>query len=212
MAGTKKKFVEIDIIADTVCPWCFVGKRNLDKALEEGNDRYEFVLRWHPFQIDPEVPKEGTYKREFYDTKMSADVAEVFNSRMADIFSSHDMTYKIDGLTGNSIESHRLIYFAGLQDRDKQHDLVDEICLGYFTDGRFIGDRDYLLECAEKIEIEGAEEFLDDPNKELTEVKEELKKYSEVKGIPYFVINGKEEFAGAQPTEVFLAAFEAATK
>ncbi|KAL6287686.1 hypothetical protein ACE6H2_012076 [Prunus campanulata] len=155
MAGTKKKFVEIDIIADTVCPWCFVGKRNLDKALEEGNDRYEFELRWHPFQIDPEVPKEGTYKREFYDTKMSADVAE---------------------------------------DRDKQHDLVDEICLGYFTDGRFIGDRNYLLECAEKIEIEGAEEFLDDPNKGLTE------------------INGKEEFAGAQPTEVFLAAFEAATK
>lgn len=85
MAGIKKKLVEIDIIADTVCPWCFVGKRNLDKALVEGNDRYEFELRWHPFRIDPEVPKEGIYKKEFYDTKMGADVAEVFETRMADV-------------------------------------------------------------------------------------------------------------------------------
>ncbi|ONI18947.1 hypothetical protein PRUPE_3G249100 [Prunus persica] len=175
MAGgsAAKKLIQIDIVSDTVCPWCFVGKKNLDKALEASRDRYDF-----------------------------------------EIFRGHGLEYNLSGLTGNTLDSHRLIYFAGLQGHEKQHELVGELFLGYFTQEKYIGDREFLLESARKIGVEGAAEFLEDPNNGLNEVNEELKKYTkDINGVPHFLINnGKQELSGGQPPEVFLRAFEAATK
>ncbi|KAJ0042914.1 hypothetical protein Pint_18947 [Pistacia integerrima] len=112
---------------------------------------------------------------------------------------------------GSTLDSHRLIYFAGQQDLDKQHKLVEELCLGYFTQGKYIGDREFLVESAKKVGVEGAAEFLEDPNNGLKEVKEELEKYSSrITGVPHYVINGKHELSGGQPPEVFLSAFQAA--
>ncbi|XP_062009749.1 uncharacterized protein LOC133726252 [Rosa rugosa] len=215
-SGTKpaKKLVEIDIISDTVCPWCFVGKRNLDKAVEASNGRYDFRIRWHPYQLNPNAPKEGLDKRKYYEQKFGSDMSAKMGNRMSEIFRSHGLEYDLSGLTGNTLDSHRLIYFAGQQDLAKQHDLVGELFLGYFTQAKYIGDREYLLECARKVGVEGAAEFLEDPNNGLNEVKEDLNKYSgSINGVPHFVINnGKQALSGAQPPEIFLKAFEVVTK
>lgn len=205
-----KKLIRIDISSDTVCPWCFVGKKNLDRAIASSQNQYEFELRWHPFFLDPSAPKEGVNKREFYRNKFGPRF-EQLASRMAEIFAGLGMEYDLDGLTGNTLDSHRLLYLAGIQGLDKQHDLAEELFLGYFTQGKYIGDREFLIESARKVGIEGAAAFLDDPNNGLNEVNEELQQYSsQISGVPNYVINGKFQINGGQPTENFLKAFRMA--
>ncbi|XP_021736992.1 uncharacterized protein LOC110703493 [Chenopodium quinoa] len=132
---------------------------------------------------------------------------------MTDVFRGLGLEYNIDGLTGNTLDSHRLIYYAGQQALDKQHDLVEELFLGYFTRAKYIGDREFLVESGKKVEVEGAAEFLEDPNNGLKEVMEELEKYSaDISGVPYFVINNEQKLSGGQPPEVFQRAFKLAAK
>ncbi|CAH9084365.1 unnamed protein product [Cuscuta europaea] len=130
---------------------------------------------------------------------------------MTEVFKGLGLEYDMSGLTGNTLDSHRLIYFAGQQGQDKQHNLVDELFIGYFTQGKYIGDREFLVEAAKKVGIEGAAEYLEDPHNGLKEVNEELKQYSaNISGVPHFVINGKQQLSGGQAPETFLKAFQAA--
>ncbi|KAI3747975.1 hypothetical protein L6452_10752 [Arctium lappa] len=203
-----KKLIKIDVSSDSVCPWCFVGKKNLDKAVALSKDQYDFEIKWHPFLLNPSAPKEGINKKDYYKSKFGSR-ADQMHARMAEVFKGHGLEYNLSGLTGSSLDSHRLIFFAGKQGSDKQHNLVEELFDGYFTQGKFIGDRDFLLESARKVGLEGAAEFLDDPNNGLQEVNEELGKYSaNISGVPHYVINGMHQLSGGQPAEVFLRAFQ----
>lgn len=205
-----KKRIRIDISSDSVCPWCFVGKRNLDKAISAAKDQFDFQIKWHPFFLNPSAPKEGINKKECYKNKFGSQYEQI-EARMTEVFKGLGLEYDISGLTGNTLDYHRLICFAGQQGLDTQHNLVEELFLGYFTQGKYIGDRKFLVESAKKVGIEGAAEFLEDPNNGLKEVNEELEKYSaHISGVPYYVINGKTKFSGGQPPEVFLKAFETA--
>ncbi|KAL6507382.1 hypothetical protein OROGR_023577 [Orobanche gracilis] len=209
-SSSAKKHIQIDISADTVCPWCFVGKKNLDKAIALSDDKYTFEIKWHPYMLMPSAPKEGVVKKEFYLKKFGQGAVQM-EARMTEIFKGLGMDYDTYGLTGNSLDSHRLIHLAGKQGLDKQHQLVEQLSLGYFTRGKYIGDRGFLIETAKKVGVEGATEFLEDPNNGLKEVNEDLKKYSsQITGVPHFVINGKHKLSGGQPPEGFLKAFEAA--
>ncbi|XWS36857.1 hypothetical protein CRYUN_Cryun20dG0121500 [Craigia yunnanensis] len=192
-SNTGKKLIRIDVSSDSVCPWCFVGKRNLDKAIAESKDQFEFEIKWHPFFLDPSAPKEGVNKREFYEKKFGSRVQGIL-ARMTEIFRNLGLEYDMSGLTGNTLDSHRLIYFAGKQGLDKQHNLVEELFLGYFTQGKYIGDREFLLESARKVGVEGAAEFLENPNNGVKE------------------INGKHQLSGGHQPEVFMRAFQVAAK
>ncbi|KAK8717699.1 hypothetical protein V6N13_044957 [Hibiscus sabdariffa] len=211
-SNTGKKLIRIDITSDSVCPWCFVGKRNLDKAIARSKDQFDFEIKWHPYFLDPSAPKEGVNKKEYYEKKFGSRARGIF-ARMTEIFRNIDLEYDMSGLTGSSLDSHRLIYFAGKQGLDKQHALVEEIFLGYFTQGKFVGDREFLLESARKVGVEGAAEFLENPDNGVKEVNEELEKYSaNISGVPNYVINGKHQLSGGQPPEVFLKTFQVAAK
>ncbi|KAL9297321.1 hypothetical protein ACSQ67_023217 [Phaseolus vulgaris] len=186
MSGSsEKKLVRVDVSSDTII--------------------------WHPFQLNPDAPKEGIDKREYYRRKFGSQ-SERMEARMSEVFKNVGLQYSLSGLTGNTMDSHRLIYFARQHGLDKQHDLVEELNIGYFTQGKYIGDHNFLLESAAKVGIEGAEEFLKNPNSGLREVEEELKTYSgNITGVPYYVINGNHKLSGGQPPEVFLRAFQVAT-
>ncbi|XP_058070546.1 uncharacterized protein LOC131219432 isoform X2 [Magnolia sinica] len=207
--STGKKLIQIDISSDTVCPWCFVGKMNLDKAINSSKDLFDFEVCWHPFFLDRSAPKEGIKKSEFYRKKFGNRYEQI-TSRMAEVFRGHGLEYDTSGLTGNTMDSHRLIQFAGRQGFNKQNALVQELFLNYFTQGKYIGDRQVLVEAATKVGVEGAAEFLEDPNNGVKEVEDELEKHSAViSGVPFFVINGKHKLNGAQSPEVFVGAFQA---
>ncbi|KAK6913395.1 DSBA-like thioredoxin domain [Dillenia turbinata] len=205
-----KKLIRIDVSSDSVCPWCLVGKRNLDKAIALSKERFDFEIKWHPFFVIPSMPKEGINKREFYKQKFGSR-AEQIGARMTEVFRGIGLEYNLDGLTGNTLDSHRLIYFAGQQGLDKQHNLVEELFLGYFTQAKYIGDQEFLVQCANRAGVEGAAEFLADPNNGVEEVNAELKKYSKhITGVPHYVINGKHQLSGGQPPDAFLRAFQVA--
>lgn len=185
---TQKKLIRIDASSDTVCPWCFVGKRNLNKAMDLSKDLYDFEVQWHPFFLDPAAPKEGVKKYEFYQKKFGSQTEQIM-SRMTEVFRGLGLEYDTSGLTGNTLDSHRLITFAGHQGLDKQNALVEELFLNYFTEGKYIGDRQVLVEAARKVGVERAAEFLEDPNNGVKEVNEDFEKYSAViRGVPYYVV------------------------
>lgn len=209
--NSAKKFIRIDISSDTVCPWCFVGKRNLEKAIALANDQYDFEIRWHPYLLNPSAPKEGVNKKDYYRSKFGPR-SEQMTLRMTEVFKGLGLEYNMSGVTGSSLDSHRLLYFAGQQGLDKQNNLAEELFLGYFTQGRYIGDREFLVEAARKVGVEGAADFLEDPNNGLKEVNEELQQYSSnISGVPHFVLNGKYQLSGGQPPESFIRAFQAAS-
>nr|ACG33485.1 hypothetical protein [Zea mays] len=212
-SDTGKKLIQIDVSSDTVCPWCFVGKKNLEKAMEQSRDKFDFEVRWHPFFLNPDAPKEGVRKSDFYKAKFGPVQYERVISRMAEIFRGLGLEYDMSGLTGDTMDSHRLIALAGHQGYDKQNALVGELFLYYFCEGKYIGDKQVLLDAARKVGIEGAEELFQDPTKGVDEVQEELKKYSSgISGVPHFVINDKYQLSGGQPPNVFMRAFEMAAK
>ncbi|KAG6743018.1 hypothetical protein POTOM_053963 [Populus tomentosa] len=184
--NTGKKLIRIDVSSDTI--------------------------NWHPFFLNPSAPKEGVNKLDFYREKFGSR-AEGILARMTEIFKGLGLEYNMSGLTGNTLDSHRLINFAGQQGLDKQHKLAEELFLGYFTQAKYVGDREFLLECAQKVGVEGAAKFLEDPNNGVKEVNEELEKYSaHITGVPFYVINGKQKLSGGQPPEVFQKAFEVSAK
>lgn len=207
--SASKKFIQIDVSSDTVCPWCFVGKKNLEKAMSLAKDQFNFEVKWHPFFLNPHAPKEGILKSEFYKNKFGSTQHEHIISRMREVFRGLGFEYDTAGMTGNTLDSHRLISFAANQGYEKQNALVEELFQNYFIQGKFIGDKQVLLDAAHKVGIEGAAELVNDPNKCLKEVNEELQKYSShISGVPHFVFNGSFQLSGGQPPEAFLHAFQ----
>lgn len=207
-----KPLIHIDVTSDTVCPWCFVGKRNLEKAMEASKNKYRFEVKWHAFFLNPNADKEGVDKLEYYKKKFGKDRAAAIVGNMTQVFQELELTFKIGGLTGSTLDSHRLIALAGHQGCDKQNALVEELFVNYFTQEKYIGDRQVLLEAAAKAQVDGAEAWLNDLNAGIDEIQQDLKQYGKgVTGVPYFVINGHQRLSGAQPPASFLRAFELAS-
>ncbi|KAG9439177.1 hypothetical protein H6P81_019342 [Aristolochia fimbriata] len=205
-----KKLIKIDASIDTVCPWCFMGHKNMEKAINSSRDQYDFEIRWHSFFLNPSAPKVGVVKNEYYGNRFGRAQWKQMAARMGQLFRTHGLEYDTEGLTGNTLDSHRIIQLAGTQGRDKQNALVEEILVNYNVRGKYIGDRQMLIEAAEKAGVVGAAEMFEDENRGVKEVYEDIQKYStNISGVPHFVINGI-EVHGAQPPEVFLRAFQAA--
>jgi predicted DsbA family dithiol-disulfide isomerase len=136
-----KKLIRIDITSDTVCPWCFVGKKYLEKAMEQVKDQYEFEVRWHPFQLNPKAPKVGVEKLEFYKKKFGdARIAPILD-RISKVFADLGMKFSAGGKIGNTFDSHRLLELAGRQDLGVQNKLAEELFVNYFTQEKYIGDK-----------------------------------------------------------------------
>ncbi|CAI7774008.1 unnamed protein product [Closterium sp. NIES-53] len=225
-AGRRAR-VAVDVVSDTVCPWCFVGKRNLDKAIAELADVADVEVRWHAFQLNPKASKEGVSKLDLYRS-LFGDRMPAISARMTSVFEELGLKYSLGGLTGNTLDSHRLIALAGMRDREKggelagsslQHRVVEELFLDYFTREKFIGDRQVLVAAAKRAGLQGAAEWLDSPQSGLQEVRGDLKdawveaelqRYRpRVSGVPHFIIGGQ-EFSGAQPPAVLLEALKSA--
>eukprot|EP00246_Nothoceros_aenigmaticus_P001936 TRINITY_DN12619_c0_g1_i1.p1 TRINITY_DN12619_c0_g1~~TRINITY_DN12619_c0_g1_i1.p1 ORF type:complete len:210 (+),score=33.57 TRINITY_DN12619_c0_g1_i1:208-837(+) len=206
-----KKIIQVDVTSDTVCPWCYVGKKYLEKAIDETKDRYQFEVRWHPFFLNPDAPAEGINKREYIRQKFGESQIKPLFDHVNKVFADLGLAYSLDGLTGKTLDSHRLIYLAGQQGYEKQNALVDELFANYFSQDKYIGDRKVLVAAADKVGVHGAQEFLDDPHAGLKEVTDEVKKFSRgVSGVPHFLINGRYQLSGAQQPQAFIEVFQRA--
>ncbi|GAX73894.1 hypothetical protein CEUSTIGMA_g1344.t1 [Chlamydomonas eustigma] len=170
----------------------------------------DFEVRWHPYQLNPNAPKEGQNKLQMYQDKFGAARVAQMLPQMTKVYSDLGLNYSIGGLTGNTLDSHRLIYWAGQQGgAEVQNSLVEELFKNYFTEEKYINDRTVLVAAAEKVGLQGAAEYLMDPNNGLKEVQEEMADMARgVSGVPHFTISDRYVLSGAQDPSTFVQAFK----
>jgi predicted DsbA family dithiol-disulfide isomerase len=204
----------IDVISDVVCPWCYIGKRKLEAALAlpEADDLPNVVIRWHPFQLNPEMPALGIARQQYLEDKFGGPerAAEIYE-RVRAAGGAVGLTLNIDGITHqpNTLAAHALIAFAQLGDADGG-DVKERLLRAYFVENRFIGNPDVLANIAEESGL-NARAFVTDPE-HLADVAEEDARIRAmgISGVPFFIFNQSVSVSGAQDPDVLLGAMQQA--
>ena len=199
--------MRVEIWSDVVCPWCYIGKRRFEQALEnfDGRDGVEVVFR--PFQLDPTAPPgvatpvADVYARKFGGPERAAQII----GHVTDVAAASGIEFHLDrAVRANTLLAHRLLWFA--EPRGVQIALKEELLRAYFTDGRNVGDPDVLVELAERVGLDRdeVEEFLAS-DAGTGEVRAELAVAAEndITAVPTFVFGGRWSVPGAQDVEVF---------
>ena len=148
--------VKLDILSDPICPWCYIGKANLDKAIQAHPD-HPFTIEWHPFQLNPEMPEGGMDRRTYLETKFGGkeNAVKVYG-QIEDAAKAARLEIDFAAMkrTPNTIDAHRLIHWSGLEGR--QTAVVASLFRAYFAEGKDIGDRGVLLDIAEAARMDRA--------------------------------------------------------
>jgi predicted DsbA family dithiol-disulfide isomerase len=203
--------LHIAVISDVICPWCFIGKRRLERAVAARGGPVN--VRWLPFQLNQTMPKEGISRREYRIKKFGSwERSQELDAMVIAVGKEEGINFAFDRIerTPNTLDAHRLIWLA---DKEGQDAVVEALFLGYFTQGQDISNRQTLLDVAGGVGLdrEKAEAVLN-KNDGLEAIKEAegLSRRHHVDGVPFFIINGTITLGGAQPPGAFLAAFDQA--
>ncbi|MCG3266142.1 DsbA family protein [Yoonia sp. I 8.24] len=198
--------VKLDIISDPICPWCYIGKTNLDKALLDFPD-HPFVMEWHPFQLNPDMPAGGMDRREYLETKFGGKEAAV--RAYAPVVEHAEKTgahINFDGIkiTPNTIDAHRLIHWAGIEQR--QTFVVDLLFKAYFIEGRDISNHEVLADIADTAEMDAAtvtKLLASDADTADIRARDKHSREMGVNSVPTFIVAQQHAVPGAQPPEVW---------
>ncbi|MCX5722643.1 MAG: DsbA family oxidoreductase [Nitrospirae bacterium] len=206
--------MKIEIYSDVICPWCFIGKRRLEQALEQVGSAQLAQVLWRPFELNPTMPKEGLDRRTYLEAKFGgAEALQTMEGRVAQAGEAEGIEFAFDRIvrTPNTFDAHRLIWFAGQQ--GCQDEVVEALFFSYFTEGRDIGNLDSLTEVAADsgLNREEVRAFLSS-DRAVQEVRaeEEAGHRLGIRGVPYFLLNGSISISGAQPPDIFVSALQQA--
>lgn len=209
--------VVVDVVSDVVCPWCYIGKRRLEAALaqlRESNPDLPFEIRWHPFQLNPDLPADGMPRASYVARKFgaSARAADVY-ARVASAGESVGIPFRFDRIERqpNTFDGHRLLAWA--QRQGDANALVERLFSAFFLEGIDVGDR---AELARLAALCGWSE--DDARRALDSdaMREEVENESRealdvgIQGVPFLIFNGRIAVSGAQEPAVLLKAITAA--
>jgi len=194
----------VDVISDVMCPWCYIGKRRLDRAQVLAPD-VEPVIRWRPFQLDATIPPEGMDRQEYLDNKFGRDRASEMYAQIQETGEAEGIAFAFDRITRspNTINAHRLIRWAEVG--EQQDAVVERLFELFFCEGEDIGETSVLLEAAREgqMDVDFIEEILA-TDRDIDEVEKEIALAHElgVQGVPTFVIDQQHLLVGAQRAEV----------
>ncbi|MGH1577129.1 DsbA family oxidoreductase [Planktotalea sp.] len=198
--------VKLDIISDPICPWCYIGKTLLDRALE-AEPEHPFEIEWHPFQLNPEMPSEGMDRRAYLEGKFGGKEQAVKVYGQIDQH-ARDVGLELDlgaiQRTPNTINAHRLIHWAGIEQRQSM--VVSALFRAYFKEGRDIGNSEVLADIADSCDMDAALVLrLLATNEDLDGIREKDASFRKmgVNSVPTFIVAGKHAVPGAQPVEVW---------
>lgn len=198
--------IRLDIISDIACPWCYVGKCFLDRALEAAPD-HPFGIEWHPFQLNPDMPREGMDRAEYMALKFGNpdQVVRVHEPllRHAEAAGA-DFNLAAITRTPNTLDAHRLIHWAGLEGR--QTPMVSALFRAYWREGRDIGDAAVLTDLAASVGLDHAMiARLLGSDADMAEIqsRDSNARARGVQGVPTFIIADKYAVSGAQPADTW---------
>ncbi|MEO9682971.1 MAG: DsbA family oxidoreductase [Tateyamaria sp.] len=198
--------VKLDIMSDPICPWCYIGKAHLDRALTEHPD-HPFEIEWHPFQLNPTMPSAGMGRRDYLEGKFGGKDGAV-RAYAPIVEHAEKIGLKIDfaGIerTPNTLDAHRLIHWAGIE--GKQTAAVSSLFKAYFVDTRDIGDVDVLADIADGIEMDAAlvrRLLASDADREDISARDTHSRQMGINSVPTFIVAGQHAVPGAQPPELW---------
>jgi predicted DsbA family dithiol-disulfide isomerase len=208
----KESGMRVEIYSDMVCPWCFIGKRRWEKAIETAGYANQVQVTWRPFQLNPTMPKSGMDRRTYLEAKFGgAEARREIEERLAKAGVTDGIMFAFDRIarTPNTFEAHRLMWFA--QQHKKQDDLAEGLFHAYFSEGRDIGDGQTLVDVAEEIGLDRdatRQFFASDQGVEVVREEEAAGHRLGIRGVPYFMLNGTYAISGAQPPDIFVSALQ----
>ena len=203
--------VRLDIFSDPVCPWCYLGKANLDRALEAHPD-HPFVIEWHPFQLNPDMPPEGVDKRDYLLKRFGSEAQlQEVHDRFRQIARENGVQMDPDTpkRIPNTLNAHRLVHWAGLEGR--QAFAVAALMRAYWVEGRDIGNLGVLADIAAGIGMDRAvvERLLNsDADLDTVTAREAHARERGVSAVPTFLIANQYVVSGAQPPELWARAID----
>jgi predicted DsbA family dithiol-disulfide isomerase len=208
-----------DVISDVVCPWCYIGKRRLEAALATLSAREPALrteVRWHPFQLNPDVPRAGVDRRAYLEAKFgAARRAREIYARVEAAAQTVGLALDFDRIARqpNTLDAHRLIAWAQGVEGEGVNGLVEDLFRAYFVEGRDIGVRDELAAIAGAAGYDAeAVRTLLDSDRLAAEVAAADRRARElgIGGVPFYIFNGKVGVSGAQEPTVLLEAIASA--
>lgn len=198
--------VKLDIISDPICPWCYIGKANLDRAIAETGVN-PFQIEWRIFQLNPDMPPEGMDRQQYLEWKFGGpERAQAIYDRIRGAAAEAGLTVAFEKMTRtpNTMDAHRLIRWAHTTGR--QTELVSRLFVRYFEEGADISDRDELLAAAEAIGMETdvvARLLASEADRAELAAEDRAAREMGVTGVPTFIVGGKHAVPGAQPPELW---------
>jgi predicted DsbA family dithiol-disulfide isomerase len=207
--------MRIDIISDTVCPWCYIGKRRLERALAQRPD-LDVEITWRAYQLNPDMPPEGKDRNAHYRAKFgSVEKTEKIIETIAGVAREENLDLEFSKIERmpNTLASHRLARWAG--SAGCQDDVIERLFKAYFVEGRDIGDMDVLVDIAGAAGMDRdlvRDLLASDADQDLVREEDALARQMGVTGVPCFIVNQKYSIMGAQEPEAFLQVFDAAVR
>ena len=201
--------MHIDIWSDVVCPWCYLGKRRIERALEDFEHRGDVTIAHRSFQLDPSKPRHGSSnRRQMLMAKyhLSEDQVRVMDEKMERTAAADGLTYRLaeEGLTGNTFDAHRLLHLA--KARGRENAVLDRVYRAYFSEQRSLFDTNSLVALASEAGLDAGETrqalesdaYAQEVAADLSEAR-----MLGISGVPFFVIDDRYGVSGAQPVAVF---------
>lgn len=207
--------MQIDVISDTICPWCYIGKKRLEAALAQRPD-IDFEVVWRPYQLNPDMPPKGMDRKTYLETKFgNKDQANKVYSRIAEMGREEGIDFAIEKQKRlpSTIDSHRLNHWAhtaGVQDA-----VIEILFKKYFIEGADISDPEVLIAVAEEAGMDGdivRGLLAGDADRDLILKEEAIGRQMGVSGVPCFVVAQKLALVGAQDPETLLRAIDQAAQ
>ncbi|KAJ1958548.1 hypothetical protein GGI12_004704 [Dipsacomyces acuminosporus] len=213
MSTSAARAITIDFVTDIICPWCYVGKKRLEKGIALAKEKYqglEVSISFNPYQLDPAM-ENGLDKTKVLADKFG-DRAEQIFERLTTVGKEEGIEFNFDGKMSNTLDAHRLVDYAKLYgDSEKEDKVVDSLFKRYFELAQDIGDINVLLDAAEEAGLDRAQTkqylYSDDG---IDSVKRKIKYFQSlgVTGVPFYIINDRFGISGAETPETILAAFD----
>lgn len=202
----------VDIVSDIVCPWCFIGKRHLEAALAQLPDTGGAVVRWHPFELNPELPPEGVERKHYLEAKFGGPerAAQIY-ARVRDAGERAGIGFDFAAITRqpNTREAHLLIAWA--QANGDADALVERLFRAYFLDGRDLTNRETLVALAGEAGVDpaAARNWLES-GRGLQQIAQAEGRARElgITGVPFFIFDGRVGLSGAHPPDTIRDAIQ----
>lgn len=198
--------VTLDILSDPVCPWCMIGKANLDRALERAGD-HPFTIEWHPFQLNPDMPREGADRKSYLEQRLGGPArAAAAYANVLEHAKAAGVTLNLEAMARipNTLDAHRLIHWAGLE--GAQTRVVSALFRAYWQEGRDIGNAEVLCDIADGTGLDAAmvaRLLASDADIDDIRARDANARRQGVSGVPTFIVGRRNAVSGAQPPELW---------